>query len=193
MRPTCSHEPPVPGYGDPAGDIHVIGDHPGVHGGGETGVPFTGSASGRRLQSVLHDVGLLTDRYADAPEVDDLFLSYLHMCSPREGTTPSDRSYRRLDRYFDAELRAVNAHILLPVGRRATDRVLAGYTTRSQKEPRAMDRRHARDVRGRGFLVVPVKEPTSWTDTDREGIVGRLDALLTSDYRQTKGVATRIG
>jgi len=40
MRPDC--ESFVPGYGDANADFHVVGDHPGVHGGVDAGIPFTG-------------------------------------------------------------------------------------------------------------------------------------------------------
>ena len=193
MRPRCESDAFVPGYGDPSADFHVIGDHPGRHGGAVTGVPFSDSAPGEQLQSVLHDVGLLAAPYADMPDVTDLFLDYIHMCLPADDSDPSEASYARLERFFDAELRAVNAHILIPVGKRATDRVLGEYTTQSHKVPADMDDRHAMEVRGRGFLVVPVKEPTVWDEGDRDRLCDRLTAIRSRDYRQTKGVATFIG
>lgn len=193
MRPRCESRVTVPGYGDPSADFHVIGDHPGRHGGTTTGVPFTGSDAGERLQAVLHDVGLLAQPYADTPDVEDLFLDYIHMCVPVGDGDPSETSYARLERFFDAELRAVNAHILIPVGLRATDRVLGEYTTQLRKVPADMDGRHATEVRGRGFLVVPVKEPSAWDESDRDRLRDRLSAIRSRDYRQTKGVATLIG
>lgn len=193
MRPSCDGGVAVPGYGDPAADFHVIGDHPGPHGGHSTGVPFTETEAGRNLQAALHEVGLVGDPYADAPHVENLFLNYIHMCSPPGDSDPPATSYQRLERYFDAEMRAVNAHILLPVGKRATDRVLAEYTTQRCKVPRSMEDRHTLEVRGRGFLVVPVKEPAAWTSEEADQLVSRLAGILQSDYRQTKGVATMIG
>lgn len=193
MQPSCPQGVAVPGYGDPAADFQVIGDHPGRHGGGDTGIPFTNSSVGMRLQAVLHEVGLLASPYADEPEVANLFLDYIHMCGCPDGEDPTPASYQRLERYFDAEIRAVNAHILLPVGKRATDRIIGEYTTQLSKVPREMDARHTLEVRGRGFLVIPIKDPTHWQAHDREQLVSRLNQILDSDYRQTKGVATRIG
>ena len=193
MRPRCETGDPVCGYGDPAADFHVVGDRPGTHGGARTGVPFTDTEVGRALQGVLHVVGLLDAPYADLPEVSNLFLSYLYLCPLPPDEEPSERGYADHDRFFDAELRAVNAHILLPVGRRATDRVLERYTTRSRKVPRSMKQRHATEVRGRGFLVVPIMDPRRWSEDDRIAIESTLERILDSDYRQTKGVATLIG
>ena len=182
----------VMGYGDANADFHLIGDYPGVHGGTETGVPFTGSVAGERLQPVLYERGFSTLPYADDPEYANLFASYCHMCCVPDGD-PSAESYADLERFFDAELRAINAHILLPVGKRATTHVLREYTTLAHRVDLEMETLHARELRGRGFMVIPIREPTDWTDGDRDRLVEKLEAVLASDYRQTKGVATLVG
>lgn len=247
----------VYGYGDVNGDFHVIGDRPSVHGGRRTGIPFTETLAGERVQRVLHETGFLefgpeagAEPVGDAartepmqstvadidagdgvsvdggtvdednPETNppsstradatldgadtgatdavrllprNLYMSYLFA-----GTRPEDPSpaaYADLERYFDAELRAVNAHILLPVGATAIDHVLEEYTTQRRRYPDDIDERavHATEVRGRGFLVVPVREPGAWTTSDEQALVDRLNAIRNRDYRQTKGVATLVG
>ncbi|WP_368281142.1 uracil-DNA glycosylase family protein [Halorussus rarus] len=243
MRPPCPEESgesgetagrsAVFGYGDANADFHVVGDHPGVHGGRDTGVPFTGSSAGQRLQAVLHEVGLLADPYSDEPEAADLFLSYRYMCCLPEGREPTEREYDDLEPFFDAELRAIAAHVLLPVGERATRHVLRTYAAREallapeggarRGEPAAsgeaanggvasgetptdeaasgndaadaesadggpgdrMADLHADHLPGRGFLVVPVREPAEWDDGDAERLAASLADLLASDYRQT--------
>src|SRR5699024_3307385 len=159
MHPPC--EAFVPSYGDANADFHLIGDHPGVHGGRSTGVPFTNTA-GRKLLSVFETVGLLSAPDSDAPEVENLFLSYLHLCVA-EGT-PSPASYADCERFFDAELRAIGAHVLLPVGERATEQILQTYTARTPPQPLAMEDLHATELRGSGWLVVPIVDPRDWTD-----------------------------
>ncbi|WP_135535282.1 uracil-DNA glycosylase family protein [Halostella pelagica] len=174
----------VHGYGDANADFHVIGDHPGVHGGRSTGVPFTETDGARRLQSVFHEAGFLDAAYSDEPSVENLFCSYLHACCVPEGDTPDEESYGRLERFFDAEFRAINAHVLLPVGERATRHVLEQYTAQAHKidvDPLTL---HATEVHGRGYLVVPVRDPAAWTDTDRDRLAARLADVLSSDYRQ---------
>ena len=177
-------EPAVYGYGDANADFHVLGADADAHGGAETGVPFTGSAAGERLQGVLRAVGFAAAPYSDAPDLSNCYLSYLRL-SPGD---PID-----LERFADAELRAINAHVLLPVGDDALSYVLEEFTTQARKLPHDADALHASEVRGRGFLVVPVGEPVDWEEGDREALIERLDALLASDYRQTKGVATTVG
>jgi uracil-DNA glycosylase family 4 len=209
MRPPCPHEcdsgvSAVYGYGDANADFHVVGDYPGVHGGEETGVPFTGSVAGERLQSVLAEVGLVDDAYSDDPALTNCFLSYRHMCCLPEGVAPTDEEYDRLEPFFDAELRAISAHVLLPVGERATRHVLGTYAAREALldapaasdgasasagvETRERDRMadlHADHVPGRGFLVIPVREPAEWDEGDAEELVSSLADLLATDYRQT--------
>ncbi|MFB6120204.1 MAG: uracil-DNA glycosylase family protein [Halobacteriaceae archaeon] len=170
----------VHGYGDANADIHLVGDHPRVHGGVESGVPFTGTEGARRLQRVLHEVGLLEAPDTDRPRVRNLFASYLHASVAPEGT-PSDESYARLEPFFDAELRAIAAHVLLPVGDRATAHVFRKYTART---PASAAELHGQEVRGSGFLVVPIRDPAEWTDADEESLRETLEYLLTTDYRQ---------
>ncbi|UPV76395.1 uracil-DNA glycosylase (plasmid) [Halorussus limi] len=204
MRPPCRHEcdsgvSSVFGYGDANADFHLVGDYPGVHGGRETGVPFTGSVAGERLQPVLNEVGLVGDAYSDEPAVADLFLSYRHACCLPEGSAPTEDDYDRLEPFFDAELRAIAAHVLLPVGERATRHVLRTYAAREALLDAAGDSTdgeavsdgdrmadlHGDHVPGRGFLVVPVREPTEWEAGDGERLASSLSDLRATDYRQT--------
>ena len=182
----------VYGYGDANADFQVVGDHPGRHGGTETGVPFTGSVAGVRLQRILHDVGFAAEPYADHPELENCYLSYVHPGVP-PGGEPTDASYADMERFLDAELRAINPHIILAVGDRALAYALREHTSLENKLPRDAAALHAEEVRGRGFLVVAVKDPDRWTPDDERALRERLKALLASDYRQTKGVATTIG
>lgn len=177
MRPPCDRF--VPGYGDANAAFHLVGDHPAVHGGLDTGVPFT-NAAGRRLLAVLADVGLVDDPDADAPVLDDLFLSYRHLCADE----PTPESYADCERFFDAELRAIGAHVLLPVGERATDHVLRTYTARTPQRPRDMDAFHASELRGSGWLVVPIADPADWEDGHAGRLEQSLETLLATGYRR---------
>jgi uracil-DNA glycosylase len=194
MEPEC--EEAVYGYGDANADFHVIGDHPGIHGGLETGIPFTGTTSGARLQRLLSEVGLLEPgEESDTLTANNCFLSYLHMCPPKSGApgdtegdpdAPSPDSYANLERFFDSELRAIAAHVLLPVGERATRHVLDQYTAQGSRydSQAALDGLHAEELHGSGFLVVPMKEPAEWTEEDEQEIRTALETVLDRDYRQ---------
>jgi len=193
MRPPCPHGPEsaVPGYGDANADFHLIGDHPGVHGGGSTGVPFTDSLAGERLQAALSEVGLLEEPYSDEPAVWNLFLSYLHMCRA-SGDEPTAAEYADLERFFDAELRAIAAHVLLPVGERAIRHVVGQYTAKVATDV-DVEGVHATEIRGSGFLVVPIADPVGWDGEDHDALVDRLCTVLAMDYRQTTDLSRFLG
>jgi uracil-DNA glycosylase len=227
MRPDC--ESFVPGYGDANADFHVVGDHPGVHGGVETGVPFTGAPWSAAFLSALTEAGLLAGLADDAapdgtlagdgvaaslageppsttgaaaPRAGDAaanggrpdagewtpirteraYFSYLHMCVP-DGE-PTAASYDDMERFFDAELRAIAAHVLLPVGARATQHVLEQYTARAWKTEIDMDALHAEELLGSGWLVLPVKDPAEWDETDADRLVDALRELRSTDFRR---------
>jgi uracil-DNA glycosylase family 4 len=186
------------GYGDPNADFLVIGDHPGVHGGavGEEAarpdggpaddgrdLPFTAQGT-ERLREVLAAVGLLDSAAPDA-RASNLFLSYIHPVTPPADREPTPEEYAAVERYFDAEFRAINPHVVLPVGERALTHVLREFTARAQRldpDPVAL---HATEVPGRGHLVIPIREPADWTDRDAAALERRLRDVLARDYRQT--------
>ena len=191
-RTAPSERAAVYGHGDANADFHVIGDHPGVHGGKRTGVPFTETDAGVGIQEILREVGFVRGP-TDEPIIENCFLSYIHLCCLPNGHEPTREEYDTLERFFDAELRAINAHILISVGEQATDHVLREYTTQRHRVDLNMANLHGEEIRGRGFLVVPVACPTTWDDDDRETILETLESILGRDYRQTKGVATLVG
>ncbi|MEF8775640.1 MAG: hypothetical protein V5A43_03945 [Haloarculaceae archaeon] len=63
-------------YGDVAADFHVVGDHPGVHGGFDVGIPFTGSLWSDAFFGVLTEAGLVRQWNPDR-EILELARTYL--------------------------------------------------------------------------------------------------------------------
>jgi uracil-DNA glycosylase len=176
--PPC--EPFVPGFGDANAHFHVVGDHPGVHGGADTGYPFTGFDASERLQRAFVAGGLLEEA-GTPPVVDRTYLSYLHMCVP-DGV-PTSQDYADQMPFFDSEVRAITAHVLLPVGERATAHVLANMSARSANDI-DVDALHATEVSGSGWLIYPVRDPAAWDDSDEAALVTALENLLARDYRR---------
>ncbi|QAU12722.1 uracil-DNA glycosylase [Halorubrum sp. BOL3-1] len=191
MRPDCPSF--VPGYGDANADFHVVGDRPGVHGGTAAGVPFTGEPWSPAFLSALSAAGLIAGvadgvdpdgvaREGDPIETDRTFFSYLHTCAS-EGP-PDEDSYADMERFFDAELRAIAAHVLLPVGARATEHVLETHTARAWKTEIDMDALHGEELLGAGWLVVPIRDPADWTAGDPDRLVASLRELRSTDFRR---------
>jgi uracil-DNA glycosylase family 4 len=181
LDPPCERS--VPGYGDANAHFHVVGDHPGRHGGAASGVPFTGTPAADRLQRALRDGGLLEET-GTPPVVDRTYLSYLHMCVVEEGRDPTPAEYADMERFFDAELRGIAAHVLLPVGERAVRHVLREYTARDPSLADDLDAVHATEIRGGGWLVVPVADPADWRDGDGRRLADALVDLRRTDYRR---------
>ena len=178
FEPPC--EPFVPGFGDANAHFHVVGDHPGVHGGSETGYPFTGFAASERFQRALVAGGLLQEA-GTPPVVEKTYFSYLYMCVPEGVPTPQD--YADQEPFFDAEVRAITAHVLLPVGERATKHVFR-HMSAEPAEDVDMDAWHATELSGSGWLILPVKDPAAWDDADEDALVTALEELLDRDYRR---------
>jgi uracil-DNA glycosylase len=178
MSPPCERF--VPGYGDANAHFHVVGDHPTVHGGIRSGVPFTDTDVGERLQRALAAGGLLSDT-GTPPVVDRTFLSYLRLCVP-DGTEPTATEYAETEPFFDAELRAITAHVLLPVGDRPIQHVLETYTAR--RPPATPGDLHATELQGSGFLVVPIDDPSDWAREDERTLVDTLQDVQATDYRR---------
>jgi uracil-DNA glycosylase family 4 len=183
MSPPCDRF--VPGYGDANADFHVVGDHPGVHGGEASQIPFTDRAWSAAFLAALAEAKLLESADLDDGElaVATTYLSYLHQCVPT-GREPTDADYAALEPYFDAELRAITADVLVPVGRRATAHVLGEYTARDPALAGDLDAIHGTELLGSGWLIVPVKEPAEWSEGDADRLVAGLAELQETDYHR---------
>lgn len=171
----------VYGYGDVNANIHVIGEHPGIHGGIATGIPFTGTTAGRRLRSVLKAVGLIENPAATDMTVRSLYLSYLHPSLPDQPL--SDADYTAEERFLDAELRAITAHVLVPVGERAIRHVVETYTAETVPDG-SLDSLHATELGTGAFLVVPSKSPETWSQEEAKALEQRLAGILGRDFRR---------
>jgi uracil-DNA glycosylase family 4 len=87
---------PVPGFGDPAAGILVVGLAPAAHGGNRTGRIFTGDRSGDFLFGSLHRVGLSNQptsvSWDDGLRLMRAYLSAVNRCAPPDNKpTPAER------------------------------------------------------------------------------------------------------
>jgi uracil-DNA glycosylase family 4 len=180
----------VHGYGDVGGEFVFVGEMP-AEGADAAGVPFVGDEPGRRLQSMLGELGFSrSPPDATEPDLQNCYLTYLARCRHPD-REPIDRELGNCEPYLNAELRMINPEIIVPIGQRPLEALAIEYTTRA---PDSFDVReeHATTVRGRGFELVPMLGLDRQTDADSRAWVEHLrENVFGRDYRQTKGRRSR--
>ncbi|MFB6236016.1 MAG: uracil-DNA glycosylase family protein [Halopenitus sp.] len=181
-----SRESLVHGYGDVGGEFLVVGEAP-TPGADRTGIPFTGDEAGERVQSIFADLGFVrSEPAATEPDVQNIFFTYLTRCRHPE-RAPTDEEVATCEPFLNAEIRMINPQIIVPVGDRALEALAIDYTTR-KPESFDVETEHATTIRGRGFELVPMKNPGRMTDADAEAFHEHMrENVLSRDYRQTKG------
>ena len=118
---------PVPGFGDPAARIFIVGLAPGAHGSNRTGRQFTGDASGDFLFPALYRAGLAsqpnsTDR-TDGMRLINAYTAPVCRCAPPQNK-PTPAEMRACTPYLQEELQLIAPKVIVVLGRIAFDVVL---------------------------------------------------------------------
>ena len=127
---------PVPGFGDAAARVLILGLAPGAHGSNRTGRPFTGDASGKFMFPVLHETGFAnqpnaTDRQ-DGLKLKDLYITAAVRCAPPDNK-PLPQELTNCANYLDRELSGLsNVKVVVALGRIGFDAYLNYLKRRDQ-------------------------------------------------------------
>ena len=120
---------PVPGFGDPAARLLVLGLAPAAHGANRTGRVFTGDGSGDFLMRALHDNGFAsipTARHADdGLALQGAYILSVVRCAPPDNK-PTPAEIARCRVHLRAEVGALPAvRVVVALGKIAWDGYLA--------------------------------------------------------------------
>lgn len=119
---------PVPGFGDPAARLLIVGLAPAAHGANRTGRVFTGDGvggSGDFLMTALHATGFANIPTSQHPEdglaLSDAYILAAVRCAPPDNKPLPEEITRCLD-HLDAEVSALpNVRIVVALGKIAFD------------------------------------------------------------------------
>ena len=111
---------PVPGFGDPAARLVVVGLAPAAHGGNRTGRMFTGDRSGDWLYGALHRAGYANQPEStgrnDGLELAGVFVTAAVRCAPPDNK-PTTAERDTCLRYLAAELELLSeARVYVALG-----------------------------------------------------------------------------
>ena len=120
---------PVPGFGDPAARLLIVGLAPAAHGGNRTGRVFTGDRSGDFLFAALHRAGLASQPTSvsrdDGLRLVDCYVAAAARCAP-PANKPRPVEMARCREYLSREWDLLtNLRAVLVLGKMGQDALLA--------------------------------------------------------------------
>jgi uracil-DNA glycosylase len=181
---------PLPGFGDPAATVLIVGLAPAAHGGNRTGRVFTGDRSGDVLWAALHATGF-ADRPASRRADDGLTLRGAYIaaavrCAPPANKPTIDERDRCLPFLAREFALLADVRVLLALGAYAWDaalRVLAVAGHAARPRPRFG---HAAEARVGPYVLVGSYHPSQ-----QNTFTGRLTpAMLETVLRQARALAS---
>ena len=131
---------PLPGFGDTAAQLLIVGLAPAAHGGNRTGRMFTGDRSGDFLYAALHRAGFANQPIAvsreDGLQLIDTYIAAAGRCAPPDNK-PTPEELNNCRPYLIEELRLLtNVQVIVALGKLAFDTVLAALAGRGVEIPK---------------------------------------------------------
>ncbi|MEP6759165.1 MAG: uracil-DNA glycosylase [Actinomycetota bacterium] len=174
---------PIPGFGDPAARIAILGLAPAAHGGNRTGRIFTGDGSGDFLFASLYRCGLANQATSiargDGLVLTDAYVTAVNRCAPPANKpTPQERD--RCLPFLTQELAALtDLRVIVALGAYAWDGALraiaAGGLATASPKPRFG---HAAEAIASSYTLVGCFHPSQQNTFTGKLTPDMLDASL---------------
>lgn len=137
---------PVPGFGDPAARVLVVGLAPGAHGSNRTGRMFTGDSAGDFLYSALYRAGFASQPVSthrdDGLILQDMFISAVCRCVPPDNR-PCPAEIATCLPYLRQEIVLLTrVQVIVALGRLAFDMILRLFAEGAQNKNYDMGKYH---------------------------------------------------
>jgi uracil-DNA glycosylase family 4 len=131
---------PLPGFGDPAARLLIVGLAPAAHGGNRTGRIFTGDRSGDWLYGALHAYGFanqpVSQAVGDGLALNDCYITAAVRCAP-PANKPSRVEFERCRPYLVQELQLLaNVKVVIALGKIAFDAFLTAHREKGRATPK---------------------------------------------------------
>jgi uracil-DNA glycosylase family 4 len=187
FRGETYHARPVPGFGDPAARILLLGLAPAKDGGNRTGRVFTGDRSGDFLFAALHRAGLAnqptsTDA-SDGLELRGAYVAAAVRCAPPDNKPlPEERD--RCAPYLHREMALLTElRVIVALGafawHAALEAVVAGASAGPSLLPRPLPRfGHGAEAAAGPHMLLGAYHPSQQNTFTGRLTAGMLDAVL---------------
>jgi uracil-DNA glycosylase family 4 len=182
---------PLPGFGDPAARLLVVGLAPAANGGNRTGRMFTGDRSGDWLFQALFDAGFASQptsiRRDDGLRLRRAYITAAVRCAP-PANRPSPVEMARCQPYLLEELRLFTAlRVVVALGKIGWDAYLRARRAAGLAVPRPLPRfgHAARAVMPDGIVLLGSFHPSQ-----QNTFTGKLTRRMLGDvFRRARRVA----
>jgi uracil-DNA glycosylase family 4 len=181
---------PLPGFGDPAASVLVLGLAPAAHGGNRTGRIFTGDRSGDWLFAALHRAGFANQPQStsrdDGLKLRGCFVTASVRCAPPANRPlPSERD--NCLPYLKRELKLLQSvRVIVCLGAFAWDAALRALAASGVGIPRPRPRfTHGSTTQADRFTLIGCYHPSQ-----QNTFTGKLtESMLDDVFQQAKSVA----
>jgi uracil-DNA glycosylase family 4 len=174
---------PVPGFGDPAARILIVGLAPAAHGGNRTGRIFTGDRSGDFLFASLHRCGLANQPLSvsrdDGLELGGVYVAAVNRCCP-PGNRPTPQERDNCLPYLTREIELLDRlQVIVGLGSFAWDGVLRALAALGLPTPRPRPAfGHAAETVVGRYLLIGSFHPSQQNTFTRKLTSEMLDAVF---------------